>query len=321
MTTILGIYTRWNAIQVSDRLVSVNRRPGSPNDMHDMAANKTLVFYGRRGIVTIGMAGLAYIGGKPLDVWVAEELSGQRILGQQASLLTGKSRPFDIGQAIEHLRRRLEEEYPRQSPSARKHVTELQVVGMQWDRRKLRIRPVICLITNAHSSTVEFRIYAGPRHWDVRRSYCLVSSGNGGRAAERYAHEQFSNGDGLKSADRCVDLMTEAVRHAASIYPDTVGADCMCIRIRPDRPRVLVEFRSKPGRLFRVQADDGSYVHSIAFTPFVVGPNMVAAPSISTGDMFFATPEVDIKFSGGSSQSSTGEGSLITHWPHIKPPR
>ena len=87
MTLILGLYVKWHAIQVSDRLVSLNSIPPSP---FDALANKTVIYFGRRGIVSISAAGLAYLNGKTIDTWIAETLSGVD-LSIQSALAMGRS--------------------------------------------------------------------------------------------------------------------------------------------------------------------------------------------------------------------------------------
>lgn len=105
MTLILGIYVKWHAIQVSDRLVSLRSNPPYP---FDAFANKTVIYFGRRGIASISAAGLAYLNGKTTDEWVAETLSGVD-LSTKSAIAMGHSisHPFDVGQALEHLRQQL----------------------------------------------------------------------------------------------------------------------------------------------------------------------------------------------------------------------
>ena len=113
MTLILGVYTNWHAMQVSDRLVSVRATAPIP---FDVLANKNVVYFGRRGIVSISYSGLAYIAGRTTDTWIAENLSGVD-LSVEAALAVGNaiSHPFDVGQALEHLCRRATEAYARES--------------------------------------------------------------------------------------------------------------------------------------------------------------------------------------------------------------
>src|SRR5258708_2574354 len=132
MTLILGLYVKWHAIQVSDRLVTLKTAPPSP---FDVFANKTVIYFGRRGIVSISGAGLAYLSGKTTDEWVAETLSGVD-LSIRAALAMGRSisYPFDVGQALEHLRQRAIATYANESAAARREVVDLQIIGSQWDR-------------------------------------------------------------------------------------------------------------------------------------------------------------------------------------------
>ncbi|HKO14424.1 MAG TPA: hypothetical protein VJV22_20815, partial [Acidobacteriaceae bacterium] len=75
MTLITGIVNLRGAIHVSDRLTTLlsNGRPFDP------LANKTIIYLCDGAVVTIGYTGIAYISGRPTDVWIAEQLVGQDI--------------------------------------------------------------------------------------------------------------------------------------------------------------------------------------------------------------------------------------------------
>jgi hypothetical protein len=316
MTLILGLYVRWHALQVSDRLVTLRTVPPVP---FDVLANKTIVYFGRRGIVSISGAGLAYLNGKTTDEWVAETLSGVD-LSVPSTLVMGHSisHPFDIGQALEHLREHATALYANRSPAARREVLELQVVGSQWDRHHGRLRPVICKVTNRRTRTVNFEKLVVPRYWDIQNGWYHIGSGEGYPEARNYLRQRFESSGGLISPQHCLDVMVDAIRHAATLHPDVVGEDCMCVHIQPAAPMVSVSFR--PKAKYSVASPAGPITAPIAFTPYVVAHDMIAVPSISANNMFFATHGVDIQFDGGGLVPPAQSAAWQQHLPRPAPP-
>jgi hypothetical protein len=316
MTLILGVYTNWHAMQVSDRLVSVRATPPIP---FDALANKNIVYFGRRGIVSISYSGLAYIAGRTTDTWIAETLSGVD-LSVDAVLATGKaiSHPFDVGQALEHLRRRATEVYALESYWGRREITDIQVIGSQWDRRHRRLRPVICKITNQRTRNANFEKLNTRRHWDIQKGWYSIGSGTGQREAREYLRQRFRASGGLISPEHCLDVMVDAVRHIAGRHPNLVGQDCMCVHIQGAQPMVSVSFR--PKTQYRLSTPSGPISGPIAFTPYVVARDMVPIPSISANNMFFRTPGVDIAFDGTGLVPPAWTAAWQQHFPRPRPP-
>ena len=316
MTLVLGIYTRWHAMQVSDRLVSLRATTPLP---FDVLANKNVVYFGRRGIVSISYAGLAYIAGKTTDEWIAETLSGVD-LSVEAALALGKaiSHPFDVGQALEHLRRRATEAYARESYRARREITDFQVIGSQWDRHHQRLRPVICKITNNRTQNVDFEKLNTQRYWDIQKGWYSIGSGTGQQEAREYLRRRFRASGGLISPEHCLDVMVDAVRHIAGLHPNVVGQDCMCVHIQGAQPRVSISFR--PKAQYRLSTPSGPISGPIAFTPYVVARDMVAIPSISANNMLFRTPGVDIAYDGTGLVPSDWDSAWQQHFPRPAPP-
>jgi hypothetical protein len=316
MTLILGLYVKWHAIQVSDRLVSLRTTPPSP---FDIFANKTVIYFGRRGIVSIGTMGLAYLNGKTTDEWVAETLSGVD-LSVRSALAFGRSisYPFDVGQALEHLRQQASTRFANESTAARKEVVEFQVVGSQWDRRHGRLKPIICTVTNARTRTAQFEKLVTPRYWDVQNGWYSIGSGAGYAEAREYLRRTFQASGGLISPEHCINVMVDAVRYAAASYPGLIGEDCMCVHIQGSSPMVSVSFR--PKTKYRIDTANGPIMGPVAFTPYVVARDMVAIPSISVNNMLFRTPGVDIEFDGGGQVSLDRSIAIQRHLPRPGPP-
>jgi hypothetical protein len=303
-------------MQVSDRRVSLRTAPPLP---FDVLANKTVVYFGRRGIVSISYAGLAYIAGRTTDRWLAETLSGVD-LSVEAALAIGNaiSHPFDVGQALEHLRRRATEAYAREPYRARREITDFQVIGSQWDRRHRRLRPVICNITNQRTRSAPFEKLNTQRHWDIQKDWCSIGSGTGQKEAREYLRQRFRASGGLISPEHCLDVMVDAVRYIAGLHPDLIGQDCMCVHIQGAQPMVSVSFR--PKTQYRLSTPSGPIYGPIAFTPYVVARDMVAIPSISANNMLLRTPGVDIKFDGTGLVMPGWSAAWQRHFPRPGPP-
>lgn len=107
VTFVSGDYV----LQVSDRLVSVDRRAGV--ESYDREANKTVVYFARDAYVSIGYTGLAYLEDRPTDQWIAEKLIGEEVESRRGPsggisqrITAGPVPPwFGIGTARRILRR------------------------------------------------------------------------------------------------------------------------------------------------------------------------------------------------------------------------
>ena len=75
MTLNLSVVGRDVAIQVSDRHLSYAQTVrGRASGLHDVYANKNVVFAPSYGLVSLGYTGLAYLERGPADAWIARQL-------------------------------------------------------------------------------------------------------------------------------------------------------------------------------------------------------------------------------------------------------
>lgn len=317
MTLILGIYTNWHAMQVSDRLVSAQIGTSTPVPF-DTVSNKTVVLYARRGIVSISYTGPAYVRGKPTDQWVAETVSGVK-LDEHPGIRLGRNicQAHDVGQAIEELRTRAGIAF---AGRARVPLLEFHVIGSQWDRRKRRLRPVICKVTNKRTGTAEFEKLVTPREWvPVGGKWTNLLAGTGTEEARNFMRRRFEAAGGLQSPEHCVDVMCEAIRHVSQSVPNLVGPDCMAVVVKGSSPMVTISY--KPTGEHRIERRPNEPpMGPIAFTPFVVAPDMVSPPAISLNNMFMATPDLDIRFEGWPQLPLSQLPAVQVHQPRPRRP-
>ena len=175
---------------------------------------------------------------------------------------------------------------------------EFHIVGSQWDRKHGRLRPVICKVTNKRTGSTTFEKLVTPLTWAIETGYMDLVAGTATMEARSYMKQKFAADGGLISPEHCIDVMTAAIRQVSRSVPAIVGPDCMAVHIQAATPKVTVTYMPEgQHRIADLKGD--AVIGPIAFTPYVVAPNMVARPSISTNNMFMATPDVDIRFDGG----------------------
>src|SRR4051812_38546050 len=75
MTLVLTLASRAFVLQVSDRMLSLNRQPLYP------ASNKTVVVLARDGMYPASSPGLARLGAVAPDDWMARKIAGVRDWG------------------------------------------------------------------------------------------------------------------------------------------------------------------------------------------------------------------------------------------------
>jgi hypothetical protein len=316
MTLIIGIYVKCHALQVSDRLVSFRTIP--PRTF-DPLANKTIVYFARRGIVSLSAAGLAHLGGNSTDTWIAETLSGLD-LSQRAATAFGRGicHPFDVGQALEHLRVEAGAALAREPGSRVKEIIDIQVIGSQWDRRRGRMRPVICKVTNQRTHGPFFEKLVLPRIWPPGREWAIIGSGIGFPTARQHLRDRFRNQGGLISPENCLTAMVDAVRSAADQHPGVIGKDCMCVHIKGATPMATVSFR--PDSAYEIKTPASNRPEPIAFTPYVIARDMVAYPSLSANNMFMTVPGVDIRFEGAPPLPLSEQAAWLQSQQRPNPP-
>jgi len=303
-------------MQVSDRLVSVTGPRPQP---YDTLANKTIVYFARRGIISVSYTGVAYLKGLPTDRWIAQTLSGLDLPPDRGTAFGIRiCHPYDVGQAIEHLRMEAGSMLSQLPPSSRQRVLELHIIGSQWDRRHGRLRPVICKVTNKRTGNSTFEKLSTPRIWPINSSWWDLVSGTATNEARSYMKQRFNASGGLISPEHCIDVMVESIRQVSKSIPNIVGSDCMAVHIQGQSPRVTVSYRPQSEHRIRF-GDNQPWIGPLAFSPYVISPNMAASPAISTNNLFMSTPDADIRFEGGPSFPLDQLPALQVH--QVRPPQ
>jgi hypothetical protein len=280
LTRISSGYT----LQVSDRLVG--------GGVKDPLANKNIVYWARGGVVAIGYTGLAYeLSSRdrnvPTDEWMAEVLWGkpfQRGHDGVRPVTFGSEKILkwlDVGQSIERLRSELQKSLDRLPLSRRKLPFEIVVAGWQETRRGLN--PVLVQIVKPPGTT-PCVIERPERQWHFRGRIALLTTPGGYLSDLELANLQ--NQIPVASPDESEALLVAGIRRVSLRSPDKVGPHCMSILlpplgVSPIRIRFIPEVDHSA--VFTTQNPIKERELPVAFSPWIVGPNMFCAPSITVG--------------------------------------
>lgn len=262
MTLILSRASRRYILQVADRLLTKEGKE------HDPRSNKTIILKASNGIASIGYCGLAYIKDKPMDQWLVEKLVGQtfeRRFGMRQCWLPR----IDMGTYLTRLAQAL------QTIKTPPEITQtaLFIVGWQWKRTGY-FRPIVARIHNTSSG---FTLEYIHRYWYVGSKEIVKFTQGGVRISKQLCHEIANRSSMVKSLDEAEMLLIEAVR-SVSKASDLVGGDCMCVRLLPP-PYGLVRIRYVPA-----VSESDSESELEAYSPWIVCNNLIAAPSVLTGE-------------------------------------
>jgi hypothetical protein len=277
MTLITAQASHWFALQVSDRLLT---RDGAE---FDPFSNKNIVFEAPDALVSIGYTGDAYLDELPTDQWVVEILTGARLGPAGGRRFAVRVAPIPqwrhIGPALNVLRSELELALRR--ANARGRHFELLVTGYQWQRSG-RARPILLSIVKA-ADAVQVTVARADRHvghqflTGVTPKVNLVATD-----ASRLRTQLRA----IRSADDAERILVQAIRDV-NTRNALVGRDCMSILISPPshshvRVRLVSELMPELALNDRHTVAVRMTARA-AFSPWVVGRSVIAAPSIMAG--------------------------------------
>lgn len=285
MTLILSQASRWFTLQVTDRLVT---RAGDP---FDSISNKNLIYFAPDAVVSLGYTGSAYIDGTPTDWWLAETLTGLHYDDRRRppSIQTGRvPRWPHIGPALELLKNELAATFarPRMKRDARNMMFEVVITGWQWGRRK-RSRPITAGILKKAKQS-DFQVWRAPRHIG-RQFYFSGTPEDNLKTIDIDAVRGCLRG--IRSIDEAENILADTVRQVAkatrSGNKSYVGEDCISILMSPPEfAEVRVRYLStKMAQLAIIPKASPHKARVLpgAFSPWIVGSDMVLAPSILSG--------------------------------------
>lgn len=146
MTLVIATASRYFAVMVSDRMITVSRR-GHPTRIFDPSSNKSVIFISSDCVLVFGYTGVAYLDRIPTDQWLAQELWGAPIVADDSGgiPMVGGQRPGRkrINQILFGLRNRL-----RATPGG--DQVEIMAVGYRYYRN--RFTPLLIAFDGAEGT-------------------------------------------------------------------------------------------------------------------------------------------------------------------------
>lgn len=308
MTLIFTLATPRYILQVSDRLVTRDERRFDP------ASNKTLIYHAKNGVVSIGYSGLAYLEDVPTDQWIAQKLRGEerfeeREPGRPWGLTFGRAqRWLDIGQSVELIRRECGHVFSRLPPEMlkRQHVV---LAGWQW--RRGVVRPIVCQIRNSErrSGRRTFEASDLPRYWHWQKGNPLYLCWIPHRSPLSRREIRDLAGQMRKtwwSPQTSQGLLVDAIQLAAR-KSSVVGRDCMSVFMPPPGSGIVeVSYVSPQQARAVVTGGPKPMEFPATFTPWIVGPHVVAAPSIVTSSWTLRLGPVTVFIRGPDISPESG---------------
>lgn len=281
MTLILSeITSRW-ALQVSDRLTTQVAATGARP--YDARANKTVILEAANSIAALSFTGLAYLERAPTDSWIAAKLNGEQYpfdpTTHEIAARTAIRRTTwpQVGQALAGLAKALTDLRATHQP-LREMPVAVAAAGWLWYRRSRWPRSFLAFI--APSNDGVYRVHWSPRQHGAFFLQMTLPPGYLSQAEQNELGQRLS---ALELPDAENELLATVRRVAART--ETVGADCMTIRIaHPFEAERTVSARfARNDDPAQNPARNPETPAHVAYSPWVVGRHHLLAPMLLTG--------------------------------------
>lgn len=289
MTLVLSFACHGIAVQVADRLVSQQR--GRFISPLDQLANKLLIYRARDAIVSIGYAGQAFICNIPTDEWIAQLISGvpdPRGPEDMGGVRLGRTpNNWNIGKAV----RRIRDELPNHIAPGQ--IIYVCVVGHQINRRGF-VCPFLCEMALQQNHVYSF--YQSPRHWG-KGTGCVSSIGVeiGDQERKRIVNH-LRNADPPLTHDEIASFLTAAIRkhEQPGVGPHTSAV----ILPFPGGAPVRSKFFANTPHHILLRSSETDLRLETSYSPWVIGPGILKAPTADVGGMNFNTGGIEIECEG-----------------------
>jgi hypothetical protein len=282
---------------------------------HDPLANKTVIYRATDAVVTIGFAGLAYVGDQPTDEWLAELLWGEPISrgpdGVRAVDYRFGQSPnrWNIGLAAIRIADAIKSSVTRVQPL---HVT---IAGWRWKRR--RPHPIlvsVCKESNSRSVRTERIPRHLPRGTNLRFNAIGVPIERGGLSSR---FDRFRERDALYAED-AEGVFARFIRDLSAENP-AVGVDVLSVALFKPGPGSggVCLFRTNQTLSARIETPTRTIdFQGVAHTPWIVSSKFLAAPRAIIGRETFDLDGYSLDVVGGAP----GGGWLAMSTSLLRPP-
>jgi hypothetical protein len=282
MTSILTAASPKYIVQTSDRRLSKVER--GVTSEYDPSSNKTIVYRSSDAIVSIGYSGVGYIRGVPTDEWIAECLWGETPIprgfdGHRAVALISKPRPLrcNLGFAVRRLCSAINARHEPQRDG-------IYVTISGWQRKRARYRPIIVEIENSPGQR-RCSLNQHPRYWTRQSSFRLTAIGARiSHATCDKALAPFRGPNGIRASSGEIELALANIIRDISDHDTTVGPDVLSVVLpRPDDGTGYSRFLTAQQHHRSFEIGGTATDTGVAYSPWIMGPRLLAAPSLRIG--------------------------------------
>jgi hypothetical protein len=325
VTLILGLIHRHGVVQVSDRLTTY-----PDGAAFDRTVNKTIVASFSDAVAVLSYTGSAFLDRVPTDVWLASKLSNETVdeLMKGKGLRTGgQLRRLDLGRSLRTLAAALNATWPQQPSAVRNAGLEIGVCAVQMFKRRRWRSSSADILRDA--ATKQFVVSHGPKQFGPGYYVTANPMVNGRLVTRSETKETLRAAQG--DAPRALATLIQFA--ADRCQPSLIGRDCVSVAI--NLWQRVVEVRYFGSTVDRVglswtNADgtDRSQVSPAAYTPWIIGPNVIAWPSLQVngGGMTTFFGQVQVKLLGpadgpdGTSLAPSPSGILYASLSYDRVP-
>lgn len=319
MTLLMGVLIKDVTFNVSDRLLTQQlRRGGTFAGTHtfDDASNKTIVFIGGNGILSISFTGTAYMHAIPTDQWVAQVLARMELPSGDNYKLTIKLKQWkNVGHAFMTVINELNKIWSTLDSGQQNAGIDFLVTG--WQKTKKGYKNIVWRLGGKGTSENPFKIRAYKYINTLKEAYIDSAGVN-----LTYKEEFDVLNDVVKEAAKSTPKDTEKkiVEHlrTLAINRPTVGTDCISVVIMRFPPYVTIEYFPDPNKTVPSRAkfsllddrcgmiiavgDKDSFKDGppdiesagVFFCPWIIEPNGVTPPSSIVGTKIYTKDETEI---------------------------
>lgn len=280
MTLVLSAHKRDVVFQVADRLTSAAFPRGRLEPL-DVLTNKTVVYLATDAVVAIGFSGRARLGGRRVDLWIAEKLTGMDFEDEGSIVFfVGGRGSEDIFHSWQLLRDEAERAF-----HAIRHEKHLQhtFVMVGWQRRRRgQAQPMLWRMDNRADEPAHFQ------HRDLLRDVPdwlhQISLTPVGTYSEPEMDALLARLRGAHSRVTFETELVDAIRATSDKLPG-VGKDCVAVQLHPsEQPTVRVRYMPRSGPpIFSHKAQGKALNLPFVFSPWIIGDGALMPPNLIVG--------------------------------------
>jgi hypothetical protein len=341
VTLIVSQVNYYCATQVTDRLVSY------PNgSAFDSRSNKNIILRATDAIVAVAYTGVAYMGQTPIDQWIVSVLADdpELVNSQEFTFRStiGKRQWPDLATATKRLRERITEKLQNENA-----FLELTITG--WYQPGPHKLPRTILWSVSRNNDGSFGLSAAPRQKLYPSTLFDGEPGNVGRwcrgelvhAIKGCLLPQFVSAspaenmtrDSIRELSRRIRgnqtdpdfveaTLVDAIREISDRFGHGIGKDCIGIVLPPPWGMPCrVRYWPEAEKTHMVRAGRATLVRPVVYTPWIVGPGQILAPSVISGPgtTTFNLHGVNLEIIGPAADGSTGMLATLQH--QVRPRR